>query len=132
MPLVRACIFQSALPKKGATVFIQWYYRQCRNFNPRSQRRERRADLESEAIDLDISIRAPKEGSDRRLLFIGFRCYAFQSALPKKGATKIIRPRTRHDPISIRAPKEGSDLYCRFIIFRAFYFNPRSQRRERQ
>ena len=59
---------------------------------------------------LDISIRAPKEGSDRRLLFIGFRCYAFQSALPKKGATW-------------REDKES---------YGTANFNPRSQRRERQ
>ena len=56
-----------------------------------------------------ISIHAPREGSDKRIHIIIIRPLLFQSTLPVKGATQNIFPVLRSIIISIHAPREGSD-----------------------
>ena len=123
--------FLSALPARGAT---------------------------GEAIEAvspeDISIRAPREGSDRRLhrrrfctryfyprsprgerpiqLEPATGVSLFLSALPARGATIVRFACCLLLRISIRAPREGSDKCCRLLILRDVNFYPRSPRGERR
>ena len=59
---------------------------------------------------VDISIHAPREGSDHVATNIAFLLEIFQSTLPVRGATaeQFIRQCAKHN-ISIHAPREGSD-----------------------
>ena len=83
---LRARVFQSSLPVRGATVCVGTG-RHCTNhFNPRSPCGERLADVEQIETELRISILAPRAGSD----------YASAQAQPYRD-------------ISILAPRAGSD-----------------------
>ena len=79
--------FQSTLPVRGAT-HNAWHNPPCP----------------------DISIHAPRAGSD----LIGFDssdlAEIFQSTLPVRGATPAKRGREHHRGISIHAPRAGSDV----------------------
>ena len=78
-------LFQSALPVRGATpVHV------C------------------DAVDVLISLRAPREGSDETLTPEKLAAI-FQSALPVRGATIQVGQPEGAAAISIRAPREGSD-----------------------
>ena len=122
--------FQSTLPARGATAARAPCFSRPRHFNPRSPRGERQQPRKDVAAYLvfqstlpargatrgilgkrrkkDISIHAPREGSDSR--------------------QPEIRARER---ISIHAPHEGSDKHLYISIPAAAYFNPRSPRGER-
>ena len=78
--------FLSTLPARGATV---------------SQQVRR--------MDRDISIHAPREGSDRRIRRDGRQPSQFLSTLPARGATHVHRDLRFVRDISIHAPREGSD-----------------------
>ena len=84
-------LFQSTLPARGAT------------------------ENQFEDIEIvQISIHAPREGSD--YTECGVRCTAvgFQSTLPARGATwSPLSPLVTVNLISIHAPREGSDSQCR-------------------
>ena len=57
-----------------------------------------------------ISIHAPREGSDQRLLLARTSTWVFLSTLPARGATRwVLRLHRRAVDISIHAPREGSD-----------------------
>ena len=79
------------------------------DFNPRSPRGERLIYDTDDAVWTEISIHAPREGSDvqsiRRVLLRG---------------------------ISIHAPREGSDLSETLSLLGIHHFNPRSPRGERR
>ena len=83
-----AKLFQSTLPAGGATTpkimrgGIRLY------FNPRSPRGERLNLTNKQAKVLDISIHAPRGGSDRTCGQNSPRCLPFQSTLPAGGATR--------------------------------------------
>ena len=102
------------------------------NFYPRSPRGERPLVVLVTAVDADISIHAPREGSDGSVCgpFPGRRHFyprsprgerqgrsrrwrgsrTFLSTLPARGATlRHLRQRLEHR-ISIHAPREGSDF----------------------
>ena len=79
-------LFQSTLPVKGATYYDEEYTR-----------------LEQ------ISIHAPREGSDSGVDTGGTSPARFQSTLPVKGATLQYCATQVHKHISIHAPREGSD-----------------------
>ena len=73
-----------------------------------------------------ISIHAPREGSDPRIVCTGPGRPTFQSTLPVRGATLGGEDPSCPGDISIHAPREGSDeagpKFCHFPRD----FNPRS------
>ena len=80
----------------------------------------------------EISIHAPRTGSDRRLGAVLVLVTQFQSTLPARGATPENR-RTQHEyHISIHAPRTGSDYASRIISLIRADFNPRSPHGERR
>ena len=81
-----AISFQSTLPARGAT---------------QGRRRAREG--------LQISIHAPRTGSDRFLSVASSTTGAFQSTLPARGATRHQLPVFLPQTISIHAPRTGSD-----------------------
>ena len=94
-------LFQSAPPVKGAM-----------------------PDTSRISIDLDVSIRAPREGGDESLsLTPSFA--KFQSAPPVKGAILCERVSKFLRKVSIRAPREGGDSSVPNSYKGAYSFNPR-------
>ena len=79
--------FQSTLPARGATWWSNSYGGQ-----------------------LDISIHAPRKGSDDSRAFWTTVSTAFQSTLPARGATQDLVDILPHQAISIHAPRKGSDV----------------------
>ena len=71
-------------------------------------------------VSTEISIHAPREGSDaQRHLFR--LCHAlFQSTLPVRGATCLRRAEPAYRLISIHAPREGSDLVADGLVYDFF------------
>ena len=124
------------------------------NFNPRSPRGERRVEFQLRDGRAEISIPAPREGSDPVIEMIATEEALFQATLPARGATLSFSARHRITMISIHAPREGSDLHlskklrcCLISIHapregsdgtppgrkrRSQDFNPRSPRGERR
>ena len=102
-------IFQSTLPAKGETIFRITSSPRRRNFNPLSQRRERRTLVKK--VD---------------------RFTVFQSTLPAKGETIRKLYRRGWFRISIHSPSEGRDPAASATSETSEDFNPLSQRRERQ
>ena len=125
--------FQSTLPARGATrlscaslfFFVDFNPRsphgerrhqrphqppEDRDFNPRSPHGERRSVGAEVGWLVDISIHAPRTGSDsRRMIFRRSSC-VFQSTLPARGATRAADDqRVATVGISIHAPRTGSD-----------------------
>ena len=56
----------------------------------------------------DVSIHAPREGSDHSLA-IASHSLLFQSTPPVRGATTTLPPTALTAQVSIHAPREGSD-----------------------
>ena len=82
---------------------------------------------------VQISIHAPREGSDAHRCGLKFYAGEFLSTLPARGATRRVRLRAPYHLISIHAPREGSDGCthgCRYCFVQNFY--PRSPRGERR
>ena len=84
--LSATCQFQSTLPARGATRNAGLYYRGC-----------------------NISIHAPRTGSDAMALCCFLRHNEFQSTLPARGATSCRLRISDGWRISIHAPRTGSD-----------------------
>ena len=168
--------FLSTLPARGATLHRQGVHRRGHHFYPRSPRGERPAlhrvghgpayfyprsprgerlrralyvepfhnisihapregsdagkppDCDSTIL---ISIHAPREGSDFARLFFGLSFSSFLSTLPARGATDPESLRPRSYWISIHAPREGSDAYPFIRGYTGSHFYPRSPRGER-
>ena len=81
------CQFQSTLPGWGATPMISTRVLPRTNFNPRSPDGERRSDHCRCHYRPEISIHAPRMGSDYAPLICFNVCSIFQSTLPGWGAT---------------------------------------------
>ena len=79
--------FQSTLPVRGATI--------CQV---------------GDLVHHQISIHAPREGSDDQKIENIACYYKFQSTLPVRGATRCAGCNAGFSAISIHAPREGSDL----------------------
>ena len=116
---------------------LQRQLRHFRHFNPRSPWGERRANLSTRESVGQISIHAPRGGSDpvwvgapRRKSYFNprspwgerrFPTYSqipsksFQSTLPVGGATPKTQSASAPIPISIHAPRGGSDLFVTLI-----------------
>ena len=126
-----------------------------RHFNPRSPCGERPEARYSQPLSADISIHAPRAGSDVDVIpLYGVWAEKFQSTLPVRGAT--ITPYKPAPPvdvfqstlpvrgatitrkhlttgaiISIHAPRAGSDVLTFCVSWFAKNFNPRSPCGER-
>ena len=80
------------------------------DFYPRSPRGERQFKIRALSQEENISIHAPREGSDMRARGTSSSILTFLSTLPARGATINITPAMQAEtPISIHAPREGSD-----------------------
>ena len=130
--------FQSTLPVWGATSitppfhFTRTYFnprspcgerprraatwRPSSNFNPRSPCGERLLEIYGCTKEPNISIHAPRVGSDL-LLTLVVMCMScvFQSTLPVWGATLGGRRMQINVRISIHAPRVGSDSVSEFV-----------------
>ena len=81
-------------------------------FNPRSPHGERPYDLSYYVLHQEISIHAPRTGSDIRLTKTICRPnIGFQSTLPARGATPTHDFQSCALHISIHAPRTGSDVF---------------------
>ena len=101
------------------------------NFNPRSPQGERRVDAILCPQPIDISIHAPRKGSDDVWL-IGSFSDPISIHAPHKGSDLPHRSQVCRKAISIHAPRKGSD--CRFrriFVSPDTDFNPRSPQGER-
>ena len=79
--------FQSTLPARGATLQTAADFQDSRNFNPRSPHGERRGQRRESVPAHQISIHAPRTGSDNTPEERKRVQDAFQSTLPARGAT---------------------------------------------
>ena len=104
-------LFLSTLPARGATTASRWRRSSPSNFYPRSPRGERLQHLAADQRVLDISIHAPREGSDEANLPQLMDTGLFLSTLPARGATQVWRAVWPCGYISIHAPREGSDVH---------------------
>ena len=80
-------IFQSTLPARGATTRAEMQASIRKDFNPRSPHGERQLHNTPTPPAGDISIHAPRTGSDARPTMTAARSRRFQSTLPARGAT---------------------------------------------
>ena len=102
-------LFQSTLPARGATAVSATMSRLRENFNPRSPHGERRRGLFIGMRTQDISIHAPRTGSD--VIFAGtWRLRKISIHAPRTGSDGCSLPCSTHRSlISIHAPRTGSD-----------------------
>ena len=124
--------FLSTLPARGATAafpasMAMWTY-----FYPRSPRGERHYMSRCDREFFEISIHAPREGSDGAAFF-GRSANRISIHAPREGSDMngdafAVLP---YD-ISIHAPREGSDVRKRAGCLPATDFYPRSPRGERR
>ncbi len=140
-------LFQSPLPCGEATTVLPPFQFRLLYFNPRSPCGERRRMMDYRKFAVDISIPAPRAGSDvapKRPLTVD---ELFQSPLPVRGATLLataiflnmidFNPRSPCGErpargnggvfisrISIPAPRAGSDVWLRLLSAFQQYFIP--------
>ena len=123
--------FQSTLPARGATSTSTILFARISNFNPRSPHGERQSYVDEQDAALDISIHAPRTGSDFNIYDIICKDFQFQSTLPARGATGAGLPNQPGHDISIHAPRTGSDNPPGKDPRGHLDFNPRSPHGER-
>ena len=122
--------FQSTLPARGATPRTTALV-SLLHFNPRSPHGERPGSASAWVQTAQISIHAPRTGSDYHARKAALLTYAFQSTLPARGATWY-RDATRTDegdfnPRSPHGERHGWMLRPQTVDD----FNPRSPHGER-
>ena len=101
------------------------------HFNPRSPHGERPSVTACPSPQHQISIHAPRTGSDSMPRIRSSFC-TFQSTLPARGATVIWEEIEEAKEISIHAPRTGSDVPGWLRRHRPTHFNPRSPHGERR
>ena len=101
--------FQSTLPAGGATICLSLCISVRPYFNPRSPRGERLYHSSVRHDYRDISIHAPRGGSDLDSEISNPEIKRFQSTLPAGGATIGDKKFREYFAISIHAPRGGSD-----------------------
>ena len=106
--------FQSTLPARGATMREAANEPVVEYFNPRSPRGERQFKPCDSKTLCKISIHAPREGSDGRMLMEAKVRGIFQSTLPARGATTAeIVVWERYNDFNPRSPRgERHALIC--------------------
>ena len=116
--------FQSAPPVKGATLATKTRLGDL-DVSIRAPR-EGGDDLDAADFSkIQVSIRAPREGGDGKWYRWHRSLAAFQSAPPVKGATVVIIASNGIKRVSIRAPREGGDMPFHSPVRTGFSFNPR-------
>ena len=124
--------FQSTLPARGATDGETDGDVRALDFNPRSPRGERPADALSTLQAENISIHAPREGSDYAEWMRQARRVLFQSTLPARGATGPLPPFADCSLyFNPRSPRGERRDKSRSLASNQGNFNPRSPRGER-
>ena len=103
--------FQSTLPGWGATAEPGTRDAGRQHFNPRSPDGERRTLRADTDYSNNISIHAPRMGSDVINEMTQQTNPVFQSTLPGWGATSVVLGVHSAQEISIHAPRMGSDRY---------------------
>ena len=102
-----------------------------RHFNPRSPHGERQRKPPAAHQPPEISIHAPRTGSDKPVPGRKKDKNGFQSTLPARGATCAVDQPHAGDGISIHAPRTGSDRQVKLSRVKISDFNPRSPHGER-
>jgi len=124
--------FQSTLPVWGATVICYNSQKHRCHFNPRSPCGERHPGNVDMIAQKQISIHAPRVGSDPPARGLIYSKEEFQSTLPVWGATPYGHvPAAEVVVISIHAPRVGSDPGFKVLLRKVADFNPRSPCGER-
>ena len=124
-------IFLSTLPARGATKDgYDWGYDE-NDFYPRSPRGERLAFHVRAGGQFNISIHAPREGSDAPTLPVR-RGRQISIHAPREGSDLEETEALQDIQISIHAPREGSDTRTIAAATPATNFYPRSPRGERR
>ena len=101
--------FQSTLPARGATLECAAVAYREKDFNPRSPHGERQSEIVRLIAWLQISIHAPRTGSDSIVLMCGTDGRISIHA-PRTGSDSfILEDATADILISIHAPRTGSD-----------------------
>ena len=101
--------FNPRSPHGERLILKTQYLTQKSHFNPRSPHGERLIGQVRPHAGVEISIHAPRTGSDLPLSADECQLDLFQSTLPARGATTRIRARRKSPRISIHAPRTGSD-----------------------
>ena len=100
-------------------------------FNPRSPRRERQ-EIYAQGTDKDdISIHAPREGSDHPLTPEGATSNHFNPRSPRRERLGIKSKHSISAEFQSTLPAKGATDFRLLSLRRFTYFNPRSPRRER-
>ena len=123
--------FQSTLPGWGATPDRTVPGFPAGYFNPRSPDGERHDFRHRHPQIVDISIHAPRMGSDLRLAPYGHAPLISIHA-PRMGSDAYPKVRTIIFDISIHAPRMGSDIRFPSCVWGGHDFNPRSPDGERR
>ena len=104
------CRFQSTLPARGATVVLPLPVPAAEDFNPRSPHGERRTNAIKRLNHTNISIHAPRTGSDLARRRLRRPCSInFNPRSPHGERLDGVNQRVPFVGISIHAPRTGSD-----------------------
>ena len=104
-------VFQSTLPARGATDKERGLYIINLHFNPRSPHGERQPVLQTKNANLNISIHAPRTGSDAKPL-TAEDVLSISIHAPRTGSDSACSSQYSHLlSISIHAPRTGSDRF---------------------
>ncbi len=101
-------VFQSTLPARGATDKERGLYIINLHFNPRSPHGERQPVLQTKNANLNISIHAPRTGSDAKPL-TAEDVLSISIHAPRTGSDRFRTLYRNLLMISIHAPRTGSD-----------------------
>ena len=123
-------LFLSTLPARGATAHCWRSWSKLAFLSTLPARGATHVD-NGQFAKQDISIHAPREGSDRTPGWRLRSASLFLSTLPARGATTVPQLKLADWAISIHAPREGSDCPAGCPPRRRHDFYPRSPRGER-
>ena len=123
--------FQSTLPARGATAHALGILRaaEISIHAPRTGSDDLRAKFVAQNEKFQSTL--PARGATSAYSPIFASVVSFQSTLPARGATVNLFQHQRNLVISIHAPRTGSDLLHRLLCHPHTHFNPRSPHGER-
>ena len=122
--------FQSTLPARGATKSGRFFWKPFANFNPRSPHGERRRWRRTAAQRAYFNPRSPHgERQDSPEKYVILRDISIHA--PRTGSDHLRHCQISLFYISIHAPRTGSDMTWYRDNGRKLHFNPRSPHGER-
>ena len=128
----RAPTFQSTLPARGATDCEGFQRAPAGAFQSTLPARGATIFKGNECMPPEISIHAPRTGSDE-ISFAGSpQRHLFQSTLPARGATYGDLVKYSDNPFQSTLPARGATCPPKRSCFRQRHFNPRSPHGERR